>query len=396
MVEVLVKGLADPATLAVVQPRPVPQSLINGAAAVALLHVERARAAHGDWRIVHAWLSAAVSDELAVGPDACLFFGAPALAFVAHAATDRRGRYAQAAADLHAATRTVTRERLRAAHDRIDRGDRPVLAEFDLIRGLTGLGAYHLYRDPHDEMTAAVLGYLVRLTEPHGDRLPGWWTDQGPAGRASPDYPGGHANLGMAHGIAGPLALLALARRRGVSVAGHLDAIARICAWLDAWRQDDHPAGPWWPRTISRADLVKRRTRQEDPKQPSWCYGTPGLARAQQLAGLATGDLARQHVAETAVLGCLTDPAQVAELGEIGLCHGLAGLLHTAFRMTEDAPTGTLAAHLVPLADAVAARLDPLTPQPDLLNGAVGAALTLTAVVHGAVLSGWDACLLLS
>jgi hypothetical protein len=107
---------------------------------------------------------------------------------------------------------------------------------------------------------------------------------------------------------------------------GYTDAITRICTWLDTWRQD-HPAGPWWPRTITPDEVHTQRTRQPGPLQPSWCYGTPGLARAQQLAGLATGDTERQRSAEAALLGCLSDPAQLVQIFDGGLCHGAAGLL---------------------------------------------------------------------
>lgn len=39
---------------------------------------------------------------------------------------------------------------------------------------------------------------------------------------------GGHADLGMTHGISGPLALLALAMRRGVTVAGHAAGVVGV------------------------------------------------------------------------------------------------------------------------------------------------------------------------
>jgi hypothetical protein len=38
---------------------------------------------------------------------------------------------------------------------------------------------------------------------------------------ASSEFPGGHADLGIAHGISGPLALLTQALRRDVTVDGH-------------------------------------------------------------------------------------------------------------------------------------------------------------------------------
>ncbi|MGH3693304.1 MAG: lanthionine synthetase C family protein [Pseudonocardiaceae bacterium] len=376
-----------------------PQSLAGGAAGIALLHIERARAGHGDWTTAHAWLSAAVRDDLSAGPNANLFFGAPTLAFVTHAAADRPGKLARALADLDASTAAVIRRRLHEAHARIDRGDRPSSAEFDLIRGLAGLGAYHLQRNPHHDITAAVLSYLVRLTEPlpgRTDGLPGWWTDLAPTGHASPDFPGGHGNVGMSHGIAGPLALLSLALRRGVVVDRHTDAITRICTWLDTWQQE-HPAGPWWPGFITLEQVHKGHVGQYRHQRPSWCYGTPGLARAQQLAGLATGDTARQDTAETAMLGCLRDPAQLDRIIDSGLCHGMAGLFQTAWRMAADAHTPDLATELPRLAARLLTQLRSAPEDTEFLDGHAGVALALhTAGTNTAPLAHWDACLLLT
>ncbi|MEC3974278.1 lanthionine synthetase C family protein [Amycolatopsis sp. H20-H5] len=283
-------------------------------------------------------------------------------------------------------------------HTRIDRGELPALAEFDLIRGLTGLGTYHLRRNPHHEITAAVLAYLVRLTEPLPDHdgLPGWWTEHGPTGQPPAEYPGGHGNFGLAHGICGVLAFLGTTMRHDVTVDGHTDAIARICAWLDSW-QDDHGGAAWWPRTITLEEARAGRAGQREPLQPSWCYGTPGIARAQQLAALATGDAARQRTAETALLGCVSDPAQLARIIDPSLCHGAAGLLHTTWRAAADAATGDLAAHLPHLTDLLVDQLRTASPDAGLLEGSTGAALALlTAVGDIPPGSGWDTCLLLA
>src|SRR5699024_1154281 len=82
------------------------------------------------------------------------------------------------------------------------------------------------------------------------------------------------------------------------------------------------------------------------PPRPSWCYGTPGLARAQQLAGLALGDADRQRMAENALLACVADRTQLDRIRDASLCHGAAGLLHTAHRVARDAPPGMFDAHL--------------------------------------------------
>ncbi|WP_211785859.1 lanthionine synthetase C family protein [Kitasatospora atroaurantiaca] len=209
---------------------------------------------------------------------------------------------------------------------------------------LTGIGA-HLLRHHRDaELLRDVLAYLVRLTDPLPNGLPGWWTHLAPAGYRSPEYLGGHGNLGLAHGISGPLALLSLATRQGVTVLGQPVAIRRALAWLDAWRQDG-PNGPWWPEVVTRPDEASRRTRQREPLRPSWCYGTLGLARAQQLAALVLADTARKQLAEAAVLGCLSDPVQLGRVTDGGLCHGTAGLYQSMWRIAQDSTGPAFAGH---------------------------------------------------
>jgi Lantibiotic dehydratase, N terminus/Lantibiotic biosynthesis dehydratase C-term len=114
-------------------PRGHPQSLGKGAVEVALLHIERAAAGLGDWEVAHTWLAAAANGDISAGPNATLFVGAPALAFALHAAA-RPGWYERALESLDIRVADVTRRRLDQAHARIDRGDRPALAEFDLIK----------------------------------------------------------------------------------------------------------------------------------------------------------------------------------------------------------------------------------------------------------------------
>jgi class I lanthipeptide synthase len=375
-----------------------PQSLAGGAAGIALLHIERARSSHGDWHTAQSWLSVAASGELTAAANAGLFFGVPALAFVTHAAAGSSGRYRRALTTLDQAAIAVTRTRLAEAHARIERGERPALKEFDLIRGLAGLGTYHLRRRPDHQITSDVLSYMVRLTEPlpAKSELPPWWTHVAPNGEPSPNYPHGHGNFGLAHGIGSVLALLSLALLSNLPVVGADEAVARICVWTDLWRQHDN-AGPWWPGLITTDQVREQRVEPALRPRPSWCYGICGTARAQQLAGMALGDAARQQVAENALLAVLRDQAQLDLLPEVGLCHGTAGLLQAAWRMAADARTPQLSAELPHLAARLTAQLSHPLPNPELLDGAAGAALALHTVGTGAApVSGWDAFLLLA
>ena len=361
------------------------QSLSGGTAGTCLLHIERAR--NGDdaelWARAHTALQVAVADGVSIASVACLYFGAPALSFVLHGAADHPG-LDQALATVDAGTTAVTRRRLEDAHRRIDRRERPLLAEFDLINGLSGLGVV-LRRRRNLGLLRDVLDYLVRLTEPV-DGLPGWWCPTGPH-RNRPGPRGGHGNNGIAHGITGPLALLALCLHDGIEVEGHREAITRICRWLDAWEQQTDN-GTWWPEIVTLHDLHRNTTSQPGPLRPSWCYGTPGITRAQQLAARAVKDPARQHKAETAFTACITDPAQTGRLTDRSLCHGTAGLLATGRRLAADA------LRPIPLAPLLHLHWQAPAPPgepPGFLEGAAGADLALL----GTATTLWDACLLL-
>ncbi|MFF0067028.1 lanthionine synthetase C family protein [Streptomyces sp. NPDC005279] len=380
-------------------PRWRDQSLSKGAAGVAVLHGLRAQSGLGGEEAMRAWLTRATRDDLSAGPGAGLWFGAPAVAFALHAAAPAWSQGAMASLDTAVADLTDTR--LRAAHDRLDAQRRPALYEFDLVRGLTGLGAYLLHRDPGGDLVRRVLAYLVRLTRPvpaddaAGLNVPGWWTGDVPTGSDDPAFASGQIDLGVAHGIAGPLAFMAISMRAGVSVDGHLEAIETICRWLDAWQQQA-PEGPWWPERITLDELRDGRPHRDQPGRPSWCYGTPGQARSQQLAALATGDAGRQQAAEEALIRCLDDPVQLARIVDPALCHGWAGLLATAWHAAADAPTPDLSDRLPGLLGTLLdhARDTPPGALPGLIEGTAGIALTMHSIATGTT-RGWQTCLLL-
>lgn len=380
------------------------QSLAHGVPGIALLHTELAAAGVRPFRRVHDWLIVAAGSAVTSGASTGLFYGAPAVAFaLAGAAAVRPGTYRAALASVDARITADALRRVNKAHARIEAGHLPVMAEFDAIRGLAGVGAYLLHRDPDGAALRAILGYLVRLTQPltiNGQALPGWWTLTGPTGRIDAEFPGGHGNCGVAHGICGPLALLAQSQRRGVNVDGQREAINIICTWLDSWRIHTD-AGYRWPYMITRGELISRpaHVRHSGAKRrPSWCYGTVGIARSLQLAALATGDDNRRHIAEQALLSSLTDPAQRALTTDASLCHGYAGLAHiTACASADtDEPTASRLRALVPelLNQAVAL---PTTETPGVLEGAAGIALTaLSPITRAGTATSWDTCLLIA
>lgn len=372
-----------------------PQSLARGAAGTALLAIEQALTGGETWTAAHQAISAAFAGDADAGPGACLLHGVPALALVLRAAqADGHRRYQAEARVLSEHVTQMTRQRLAAATTLLDSGTAGSFRVHDLFFGLAGLGTVLLRTDPGSEALAGILRHLVRLTRPRtigGTVVPGWWACDDPD--TTVQAPGGHANLGMAHGGAGILALMSLCARHEVTVDGQHDAIRSLARWY-ASRRRESPHGPWWPQWLTLADLRDQTPGQPGGWQPSWCYGAAGIGRALQLATLAVGDDAGQAAAEQAIAACL-EPAQLARLTTPGLCHGLAGLYMTALRAAHDARSPDIAARL-PAAAALLAEKARAAESGGLLTGAAGARLALEAARNGPPRSGWDACLLIT
>ncbi len=338
---------------------------------MALLSIER-----GDMSLARRHLAQAVANGVSTGSNASLFHGAPALEFV----LDRAGH---AGCDVREAVDRVVDKRLAAARRRRESGVLPNLADWDLIRGLAGLGALLLTREAPSTRLNDVLAHLVTLSRPvraDGRMLPGWWSAVGPGGE---DMAGGHGNNGMAHGIAGPLALLSLAARYDVRVPGQSEAIEVFANWLD--RQ----AGRYW---TTRAELDASEPPTSEPARQSWCYGLPGIARAQHLAALALGDPARRQAAEDAIVRTLIDPFQLARITDATLCHGWAGLVALTRATAADSLTPErFTAVIADLSERLANEVDRL-PKPGFMEGRSGAQLAL----DGTDTTGWTRALLIN
>lgn len=363
--------LADPETVPL-REGAAAQSLGAGRLGVALLHFERARTGHSDPCTARTWLRATAYPRTNCATATNLFNGAPAISFVLHA-TDAQDSYREFRDRLHERVKIIITERLTRARERIRHQLPTGFAEYSQLSGLSGLGTYLLSTEPGSDLTGDVLAYLVDLIKPIrvGDTwLPGWWSAHDPFLKQSSDFPGGHVNLGAAHGIVGPLVVLATAYNAGLNVPGQRDAIEWIWSFYDTWQ---HEHG-WWPQWLTRAELERGHSIQPGPGRPSWCYGAPGIARALQLAAIALDDPVRQRRAEDALLRCLADTDQQSRLAEDGLCHGTAGLYRIVQRAAEDAQDDRIAAALPELE----VRLRSGTvPENGFLDGEAGLALTL-------------------
>ncbi|PWV48519.1 lanthionine synthetase C family protein [Nocardiopsis sp. L17-MgMaSL7] len=323
-----------------------PATLSHGHPGVALLYAELsvhderwARAAHEHVR--------AATELLPSSPSSGLFGGPASVLAAVQACTQRApGRYRTLRRKLVAWLCDHQQTRVQQATARRDAGEPGVAAEaYDVIKGLSGTGRILLdsaeapdEREPDAaKAVEATLRHLVALTRPirSVDReLPGWWVpnELQAVEQDRRAYPDGDFNLGLAHGIAGPLALFAAAEERGHRVSGQREAVHRIVDWLLSWRLHDD-SGVYWPCRVPLKEEVSGERTHAGMTRTAWCYGAPGIASALYAAGRAFGVASWRHEAvESLRVALRRDPSQWRLDGPT-ICHGLAGFGQVLWRI---------------------------------------------------------------
>jgi hypothetical protein len=272
---------------------------------------------------------------------------------------------------------------------------------YDLIDGLTGLGAYSLARWPRRPAAECLAGVLAELAGRASRDAGGvyWWTPA--AGLSGPRrqlYPAGGVDMGVAHGMAGVLPLLARACRLGVAGSGVRPLLDGAISWLSAHLVDS-AAGPTTPSFIAAGT-------EPSPARSAWCYGDPGVALALLLAGRDLGEPSWQLMGTQLALRAARRPARQTGVSDAGVCHGTAGLAHLfsrAYQLTGEPELAeaavawlerTLAMCAHPGGDEAGAPA-PGWNGPGLLEGAAGIALVLLAACTPAE-PVWDQMLLIS
>ena len=281
------------------------------------------------------------------------------------------------------------------------------VSQYDLISGLTGMGAYLLARRDDPAAATALEAVVESLVALGGEEegLPRWYSPPALLDEYMlQSYPTGNLNCGLAHGIPGPLGLLALAYRAGVIVPGQAEAIDRIAAWLAGHTVADE-WGVNWPTGVP----LDTPDRAEGPSRSAWCYGGPGVARALWLAGAALDQPATRDLAVRAMEAVYRRPLAARRIDSPTFCHGVAGLLQITLRFAHDTGLPQFRAAARALTRQLLDLREPETllgyrsieqegqrvDQPGLLDGAPGVALVLLAAAGG-VEPTWDRLFLLS
>ncbi|MFF0574030.1 lanthionine synthetase LanC family protein [Streptosporangium saharense] len=278
-------------------------------------------------------------------------------------------------------------------------------ATYDAISGLAGTGRVLMaaVEQGHQHAQPGLDAALDTLTSIIGTRIddrPGWWLPAEAHPAATAVHPSGAATTGTAHGIAGPLALLAVAHTSGHSVSGQKQAIRDAADWLLRWHEPDTDT---WPPHVSGRELDHGTADGVPGRRDAWCYGTPGIAAALILAARAAGNGEYRAVAEHTMRALAARDSTNWDVEGPALCHGDAGVLQAAPMCPDLA--GKAAASVMSAVDPrhrylfCRAEHGAVHEDPGLLTGAAGIALALAdhAGLPGADSPGcWDSILLLS
>jgi lantibiotic biosynthesis protein len=294
-------------------------SLARGQAGLALLYTWLARTRRAPQADVLAWqcLDQAIEAAATQAMNASLWGGFTGVAWAA----DLVGRLLDP--DAEDRSEAVDDALLRL----LSRAD-PWSAPYDLVVGLTGLGVYALQRYPRPLAIECLRRILERLhgcaqQDEHGIY---WWT---PPAEIHPEsreqYPSGRADLGVAHGVAGVIALLGGLCGAGVEQATARPLLEQAVRWLLAHSMPTE-AGPTFPIWVAPGF-------QPWPARCAWCYGDPGIATALLMAARGVGDAGWEQAAVALACRAAERPASQTGVVNAGFCHGAAGLAHLYNRM---------------------------------------------------------------
>ena len=280
---------------------------------------------------------------------------------------------------------------------------------YELVNGVTGLGVYALERLPSasaDRMVALTIDRLREMAIAEQSRLT-WFTPPAHLAVASPgDFPSGHVNLGLAHGVPGVIAFLGAA-----CLAGHAAAARPLLDGAVPWllaQQLAASATGLYPSWI--APGVERR-----PARLAWSYGDAGIASALLLAARGAGRDDWQQAALAVARRAAERTVETSGVRDAMLCHGAAGVAHLFNRMFQATGDAWLAdaarrwfaqvfamqrpgagiAGYQGFVEGRGGEPDTWQTNPGLLTGTAGLALALLAAATE-IEPEWDRFLLLS
>lgn len=134
-------------------------------------------------------------------------------------------------------------------------------------------------------------------------------------------------DLGMAHGIAGPLFILSLNRNNGIK-RDNKDAIKSL---IEIYKEniyfynDKFNLNPYYDKNVELKKVLRKN---------SWCYGLNGISKAIELGANISEDKKIIKLSQDINKQCVDIDNLKIEYKEKTFCHGLSGVFHFIDKFT--------------------------------------------------------------
>ncbi|MFA6213071.1 MAG: lanthionine synthetase C family protein [Candidatus Obscuribacterales bacterium] len=198
---------------------------------------------------------------------------------------------------------------------------------FDLISGLSGIARYFICRanaGVAQPQLAPLLQVLIDLSAIDGQGIPEYKTKPQDLVGSLSNYKFGLVNLGLAHGIAGPLTIMSLAIESKLEIPMLKIATKRLVQFfVDNISEDEFGLG--WPGLLPLNE-EQQIAYGGGELGSSWCYGSASIAQAVGRAVNAVETPEFVSVTTAATSAAVRRSLKNNDLHSLTLCHGKAGL----------------------------------------------------------------------
>lgn len=323
-----------------------PLSLSHGYPGLIMLFAEMDRLQPGErWdHVTHAYIKQlkVILEQTGINNDPSLYNGLSGINFSIILASNNGKRYSSIIKKLEASLYDFGTEylyKIKEINKQLKYGT-PEYG-YDLITGLTGIGAYILKSKNSNliGLLENILSFFIELS------LNGVSNEKGVCSfLSSPEafiieedkknYPYGCLNLGMSHGISGPLALLSLSYIQGVRLDNQLDSIITLASEFTNTLSVDKN-GYFVKRMVDTKGLTNNFKTGNNERYDAWCYGGFGVAGALALAYEATRDSGIKETALKVIGGLLKSPVKEWNIHSPMICHGYSGNLQVINRLLD-------------------------------------------------------------
>lgn len=207
---------------------------------------------------------------------------------------------------------------------------------YDMISGISGVLYYLLDRDYTNKEKSILIKciqYLLSFTQDtkFSDKaMIGFHVlqeNQNP-NFDKQDFKNGSINFGLAHGMLGPLIVLAKAYAKGFEVDGLKEGIEKIYCLYEIYQFVNDAHIPYWPGIITVEEYWEKACKSEHLHRPSsWCYGNMGILRGLQKVSNYMNWPQKEQIYIDAMKHVLTQDIKTYNLYSPSLCHGFASVV---------------------------------------------------------------------